>query len=78
MKTEPIATARRDFELGVLTAFELFDLGMHGIQLSLVSTKGEYTLSKARSTEPRLFKTFDAAIAIAREIGFQAVVVAGR
>jgi len=67
MKTQPLATARRDFELGVLVGFELVDVGMHGIQLVLqTKPNGDYTLSKARSTEPRCFKTFDAAVAVVR------------
>lgn len=80
MSTKPmdVAQAKRDFERGILTSFAMTDHGFAGIVVLLYSASGEDVLTKARTAEPRIFKTFDAACRVLREIGFKVYMVEGK
>jgi hypothetical protein len=69
-----MAQAKRDFARGVLASAEIkwFGLGMgYGLLLtSKLAGEGSGLLVDARGRKPRQFRTADAVIVTAREIGF--------
>jgi selenophosphate synthase len=73
-----VAQAKRDFERGILKSFWITDNGFAGIVIVLLSETSEDVLTKARTSEPRLFKTFDAACRVLREIGFKVHMLGGK
>lgn len=68
-----MAQAKRDFENGAIRKFRI-DKTMGKITLSLIYvhgfTLGEEPLFDARTKEPRVFKTWNAAISAADMVGF--------
>lgn len=80
MSSKPmdVAQAKRDFERGILKSFVMTDDGFDDIAIILYSQTGEDVLTKARTAEPRRFKTFDAACRVLREIGFKVNMVSGK
>lgn len=71
-----MAEAKKLFEFGHFEGFYLADDGMGGgWWLNLESKSGLMTLVDARTKRARVFKTLDAAINAARQIGFKATVL---
>lgn len=68
-----LAQAKRDFEIGYLTDFELRRLPLAGLGWFVWLGKGNAAgwLVDARSKQPREFKTLDAAISAVESIGFK-------
>lgn len=68
-----MAIAKHDFKIGYLTVFAIarpfFDNS--GWIVSLGSGLQQGSLVDARTKEPRIFKTLDAAVKAVEEIGFQ-------
>lgn len=79
MNTVSLSDAKRDFSNGVLRGFEIVRAPMEkGYQIVIRTKEGNsWTLAKARSTEPRFFKTLDAAASTVLEIGFAFESLAG-
>jgi len=79
-----VAEAKKDFDRGLLTGFEIHDSSgiMSNVQHWSVSFSVKIgqggALIDAREKVPRQFRTMDAAISALRSIGFRAQVVAGR
>ncbi|WP_038498141.1 hypothetical protein [Janthinobacterium agaricidamnosum] len=78
-----MAEAKRDFERGTFTAFEIYDSTLMDVptwSISLrgpVSTKSAGVLVDARTKTERKFRTLDAAVAALRAIGFKAARLEG-
>lgn len=68
-----MAQAKRDFAAGYLQGFELANLGpmLKAWVVRLDGNAGTGELVDARSKEPREFKTLDAAVRAAEEVGFR-------
>lgn len=68
-----LAQAKRDFEIGYLTEFELRRWPLAGLGWFVWLGKGNAAgwLVDARSKQPREFKTLDAAISAVESIGFK-------
>lgn len=66
-----VAHAKRNFEFGVLNGFSVdATLGGWLVVLDQAGYSIRLPLLDARNHEPRVFKTFDAAVAAAHSIGF--------
>ena len=71
-----LAQTKRDFEIGYLSAYRLERAPMsEGWQIYLGSGNAAGWLVDARSKQPRIFKTLDAAIKTLEEIGFKVLVL---
>lgn len=67
-----VALAKRDFEIGRLTAFSLERVPMgSGWNVVFRAPNSNGPLVDARSHEPRVFKTLDAAVTALEGIGFK-------
>lgn len=84
MASWTMAEAKKDFDRGLLTGFEIHDSSgiMSNVQhwsVSLNAKIGEGgALTDAREKLPRQFRTMDAVVAALRSIGFRAVILSGR
>ena len=73
-----MAEAKRDFHMGYMKGFTLEREAMgQGWYLSLKHAKGTGPLIDAREKQPRTFRTSDAAIAAAEQVGFRVVALVG-
>lgn len=81
--TWTMAEAKRDFERGMFSAFQIYDSTLMDVptwSIALrgpVSTKSTGVLVDARSKTERKFRTLDAAVAALRLIGFKAARLEG-
>jgi len=67
-----MAQAKRDFQIGYLTDFQIQRAAMlSGWWVSLKGGTNRGHLVDARAKEPRLFKTLDAAVIALEQIGFK-------
>jgi hypothetical protein len=72
MTTWTVAMAKRDFEIGYLTDFQIVRSPMNGgWNVLLRGGSAEGHLVDARTKNPRSFKTLDAAVAEIERIGFK-------
>ena len=62
--------AKRDFQVGFLTVFRIDSVVGGGWSVYLGTGNAAGWLVDARSHQPRVFKTLDAAVVALREIGF--------
>ena len=64
--------AKRDFSLGYLVSFEIHrqPLDKNGWMVVLSDGSNSGPLSDARSRQPRVFKTLDAAVSALEQVGF--------
>lgn len=79
MNTWTMAEAKKDFERGLLTGFQIFDSSaiMKNDQSWSVSFSSKLgveggALVDARTKQDRVFKTLDAAASAVRSVGFRA------
>lgn len=76
--TWTMAEAKRDFERGMFSAFEIYDSTLMDVPTWSISLRGPASarsagvLVDARSKTERKFRTLDAAVAALRAIGFRA------
>jgi len=81
-----MAEAKKDFERGLLTGFQIYDSSpiMDGgvtwsVSLSAKQLKVDGgALVDARTKKDRVFRTLDAAVKAVREIGFRATTLEGQ
>ena len=73
MSNATLAQAKRDFEIGYLTKFNLRRLPLAGLGwfVWLGEGNGAGWLVDARTKQPREFKTLDAAVSSLESIGFK-------
>ena len=64
--------AKRDFQLGYLQSYEIHrhPLGKSGWSVLLSDGSNTGLLSDARTRQPRVFKTLDAAVSAIEQVGF--------
>jgi hypothetical protein len=73
-----MAEAKRDFKMGHLKGFTLEREVMgDGWYLTLKHGGGVGPLVDAREKQPRMFRSLDAAIAAAEQVGFRVVALVG-
>jgi len=80
-----MAEAKKDFERGLLTGFEFNDAAAvmssdiaWNVSLLTSLSFGAGVLVDARTKQPRVFRTLDAALAAVRAVGFRGLVLQGK